>query len=167
MLEQRNRKLLVMSHVFWIIVLACCGLTGTAFAHDDDEKSKSSLEGTWRVTILPGTPNQFFSLMEFNKGGTMTEASSIAANTTSIGVWKKISGHGNFAATFELFFDSDSDGVIDSRYRVRLTIQLLDDDTITGTSTIEVLTLDGTTPVAGPFSGIPLGGTRMKVMREQ
>lgn len=141
-------------------------LTGTVFADDDDERETTSLQGTWRVTILPGTPNQFFSLMEFDKGGTMTEASSIAANTTSIGVWKKIRGHGNFATTFELFFDSDADGIIDSRYRVRTTIHLLDDDTFTGTSTLDVLTLDGTTQVAGPFPGLPLEGNRMKVMRE-
>lgn len=81
-------------------------------------------------------------------------------------MWKKIRGHGNFAATFELFFDSDSNGLFDSRYRVRQTIHLSDDDTFTGTLTIDVLTLDGTTQVAGPFPGIPLEGTRMRVMRE-
>lgn len=165
MFEQRNRKLFVIGRVFWSIVL-CCALTGAVFADNDDERDRPSLQGTWRVTILPGAPNQFFSLMEFNKGGTMTEASSRAQNTTSIGVWKKIRGHGNFATTFELFFDSDSDGVIDSRYRVRKTIHLTDDDTFTGTVTIDVLTLDGTTLVAGPFPGVPLEGTRMRVMLE-
>jgi len=166
MLEQRKRKLFVMGHVFWIIVLLCCGLTSAAFDDDDDEKLKSSLEGTWRVTVSPGTPQQFFSLMEFNKGGTMTEEASTPRHTTSIGVWKKIRGHENYAATFELFQDSNSDGSFDLRLRVRLTIHLLDDDTIIGTSTIDVLTLDGTTQVAGPFSGIPLEGTRMTVMPE-
>ena len=165
MLEHRNRKLFVMGRVFWIIVL-CCALSGAVFADHDDERETPNLQGTWRVTLLPGAPNQFFSLMEFNEGGTMTEANSIAANTTAIGVWKKIRGHRKFATTFELFFDSDSDGVIDSRYRVRTTIHLTDDDTFTGAGTIDVLTLDGTTLVAGPFPGIPLEGTRMKVMRE-
>jgi archaellin len=136
------------------------------FGDNDDERDTPSLQGTWRVTILPGAPNQFLSLMEFNEGGTMTEANSIAANTTSIGVWKKIRGHRKFATTFELFFDSDSDGVIDSRYRVRTTIHLTDDDTFTGTFTLDVLTLDGTTQVAGPIPGLPLEGRRMKVMRE-
>lgn len=165
MFEQRNRKLFVMVRVFWSIVL-CCALTGAVFADDDDERVTPSLQGTWRVTVLPRTPNQFFSLMEFNKGGTMTEEASTPRHTTSIGVWKKIRDQGRFAGTFELFEDSDSDGSFDVRLRVRLTIHLLDDDTITGTSTIDVLTLDGTTQLAGPFPGIPLEGTRMGVMRE-
>ena len=165
MFEQRNRKLFVMGRVFWIMLL-CCALTGAVFADDDDESETPNLQGTWRVTLLPGAPNQFFSLMEFNKGGTMTEEASSPRHTTSIGVWKKIRGHGNFAATFELFFDSDSNGLFDSRYRVRQTIHLSDDDTFTGTLTIDVLTLDGTTHLAGPFAGIPLEGKRMRVKRE-
>ncbi|MCM3874009.1 MAG: hypothetical protein ND895_25250 [Pyrinomonadaceae bacterium] len=163
MFEPRNRKLFVMGRVFWIIAL-CCALTGAVFADDDDERP--NLQGTWRVTLLPGAPNQFFSLMEFHKGGTMTEEASSPNHTGSIGVWKKIRGHGNFAATFELFRDSDGDEVLDGRFRVRLTIHLLDDDTMTGTFTVDLLTLDGTTQVGGPFPGLPLEGTRMKVMRE-
>jgi hypothetical protein len=163
MFEQRNRKLLVLGRVFWSIVL-CCALTGTVFA--DDEKVTPSLHGTWRVTVLPGSPNQFFSLMEFNEGGTMTEEASTPKHTTSIGVWKKIRGQEDFAATFEAFLDSNSDGLFDSRIRVRLTIQLLDEDTFTATSTVDVLTLDGTTQVAGPFPGIPLEGKKMRVMHE-
>jgi hypothetical protein len=124
------------------------------------------LQGTWRVTVNPGTPQQFFSMMVFNEGGTMTEANSTPRKTVSSGVWKKLRGHGNFAATFEVFQDNNGDGSFDSRIRVRLTIHLLDDDSIAGTSTVDVLTLDGTTQVAGPFPGIPLEGTRMRVMRE-
>jgi hypothetical protein len=84
----------------------------------------------------------------------------------SSGVWDKIPGRGNFAATFEGFLDSDSDGSFDLRTRVRLTIQLLDDDTLTMTGTAEFLSLDGTTLLLGPFSGIPVEGTRMRVIRE-
>ncbi len=168
MIEPRNGKLFVIGRIFCSLAL-CCALTGAGavFADDDDERVTPSLQGTWRVTVLPGTPNQFFSLMEFNKGGTMTEEASTPRHTTSIGVWRKIRGHGNFAATFELFEDSNSDGSFDSRLRVRLlTIHISDDDTITGTSTIDVLTLDGTTQVAGPFPGFPPEGTRMRVIRE-
>ena len=165
MLEQRNRKLFVMGRVLWSIVL-CFALTGAVFADDDDERESASLQGTWRVTVNPGTPLQFFSLVAFNKGGTMTEVASTPRHTTSIGVWKKIHGDGDFAATFELFLDSNSDGFFESRIRVRQTIHLLDDDTFTGTSTVDVLTLDGTTLVAGPFPGIALEGKRMRVMPE-
>jgi hypothetical protein len=166
MLDQRNRKLFFMGRVFLMIALLCCALTGAVFADDDDEKVTTSLQGTWRVTVNPGTPQEFFSLVEFNKWGTMTEEASTPRHTTSIGVWKKIHGDRDFAATFELFLDGDSDGFFDSRIRVRQTIHLLDDDTFTGTSTVDVLTLDGTTQLAGPFPGIPLEGTRMRVMRE-
>jgi hypothetical protein len=148
------------------IALLCCALPGAAFTDDNDEGVKPSLQGTWRVTVNSGSPQQFFSLMEFNKGGTMTEEASTPRHTTSIGVWKKISGHENFVATFELFQDSNSDGSFDLRIRVRLSIQLLDDDTFTGTSTVDVLTLDGTVQVAGPFPGIPLEGNRMRVRQE-
>ena len=176
MFAQRNRMLFVLGRVFWSFVL-CCALTGTVFAQaekDDAEEQEPSssqgarrgLHGAWRVTVLPGTPQQFFSLMEFDKGGTMTEVSGLAENSTSAGVWEKLNGRGNFAATFELFTDSNADGILDSRFRVRLTIHLTDDDTFTGTSTLDVLTLDGATQVAGPFPGLPLEGRRMKVIRE-
>lgn len=138
----------------------------TAVQADTEREEKQSLQGTWRATILSGTPNQFFSLMEFNKEGTLTEVSSFQGNTTSLGVWERIPGHGNFAATFELFFDNNLDGINDGRYRVRMTLHVLDDDTFTGTSTLDLLTLDGTTVVAGPFPGLPIEGKRMKVLRE-
>jgi len=167
MFEQRKRKLFVMGRVFWSIVLLCCALTGAVFADDDDERATPSLQGTWRVTVNSGTPHQFFSLIVFNKGGTMTEANSSTPRiTASGGVWKKIRGLGNFAATFEQFHDSDADGSFDSRNRIRLTIHLSDDDTITGTATVDVLTLDGTTQVAGPIPGLTFAGQRMRVVRE-
>ena len=167
MLEPRNRKLFAMGRLFCSLAL-CCALTGAGavFADDDDERETPNLPGTWRVTVAPGTPNQFFSLMEFHNGGTMTEEASTPSHTTSIGVWKKTRGHGNFAATFELYQDNNADGAFDIRLRVRLTLHILDDDAFTGTSTIAALTLDGATQVAGPFPGIPLEGKRMKVMRE-
>jgi hypothetical protein len=165
MFEKRNRKLFVIGRIFWSIVL-CCVVTGAVVAANDDDRMNPVLQGTWRITVNPGTPNQFFSLMTFNQGGTVTEEASTSRHTTSIGVWEKIHGHEDFAATFELFLDSDSDGSFDRRIRVRQTIHLLDDDTLTGTSTIDVLTLDGTTQLAGPFSGIALEGKRMKVLPE-
>jgi hypothetical protein len=82
------------------------------------------------------------------------------------GVWKKISGRGNFAATLEGFDDMDFDGVFDRRFRVRLTIQLLDHDSFTATATIDNLTLDGATPLGPPFPGFTVQGTRMQVIPE-
>lgn len=131
-----------------------------------DEASSRGLAGSWRVVILPGTPNQFFSLMKFDEKGTMTDVSSSPGNTASVGVWEKTHGTGNNAAMFELFLDSNNDGAVDLRFRVRLTIHVSDRDTLSGTSTLEVRTLDGGTLVAGPFAGIPLSGSRMKVLSE-
>jgi hypothetical protein len=164
MREQRSRKLLIMGHLLCAIVL-CCALTGTSLANIDDDTSPASLQGTWRVTVLAGTPGQFFSLMQFNKGGTVTEVASTPGHTSSIGVWERIQGH-DFAATFELFQDTNSDGLYDKRLRVRLTLHLIDNETLTGSSTVDVLTLDGETQVAGPFSGLSIDGKRMKVIPE-
>ena len=75
----------------------------------------------------------------------------------SSGVWKKIRGRGNFAATVEGFGDNDSDGFFDLRFRVRLTIQLLDRERFTATCTGDALTLDGTTLLA-PASRLCLSG---------
>jgi hypothetical protein len=155
-----------MIGAFWMIVLLCSALPGTLLAGDDQDHEDATLVGTWRITINPGTPQQVFGLTVFNKGGTMTVTNSIPRITINSGVWKKIPGHGNFAATFEDFEDSNSDGAFDSRAPVRVTMHLLDDDTITGTGTVDVLTLDGTTHVAGPFPGIPFEGKRMHVVPE-
>ncbi|HEX7295724.1 MAG TPA: hypothetical protein VF251_08240, partial [Pyrinomonadaceae bacterium] len=138
MRQPTSRKLLAMSRVFCSVLL-CCVISTAVFA--DGQDMAPTLEGTWRVTVLPGTPSQFFSLMQFNKDGTMTEEASSPSHTTSIGVWKKTQGH-DFAATFELFSDGNGDGLFDTRLRVRLTIHVVDADSMTGTSTIDVLTLD-------------------------
>ena len=164
MLEQRRRKLLTLGRFLWTIVL-CFALAGTSLGNDDDDTSPATLQGTWRVTVLAGTPGQFFSLMQFNKGGTVTEVASTPRHTTSIGVWKKVQDH-DFAATFEVFQDTNSDGLFDKRVRVRLTIHLIDDETFTGSSTVDILTLDGDTKVAGPFSGLSIDGKRMTVIPE-
>lgn len=87
-------------------------------------------------------------------------------SSVASGVWKKIPGLGNFATTFEGFEDTDSDGFFDQRFRVRLTIQLLDGDMLTFTGTAESLTLDGTTVLAGPFPGLHGQATRMYVIPE-
>jgi len=166
MVEQRSRKLLRLGSLLCVILMLCLATPGLTLPGDDDE---SDLVGTWRVTVFPGPPDQrFFSLMMFNKGGTLTEriANLPAGVTPSIGVWKRTSSHRLFAATMEGFLDTDSNGVFDQRYRVRLTIQLVNDDKLTASGTVDFLTLDGTTELAGPFPNNVFEGTRMKVMPE-
>ena len=82
------------------------------------------------------------------------------------GVWERIDGNedANFAVTLETFSDDDLNGTFDTRALIRLTLQV-DDDTMTGTATVDVFTLDGKTPLVS-FPGLTLEGTRMTVIRE-
>jgi hypothetical protein len=171
MSEQRSRFLSLI-RVVWLIGLLCGALSGTVlFGQDQDYDDDATLVGTWRTSIVfPGVPFEFFSLQVFNEGGTMTDrfggGPSGPGTSVGSGVWKKIPGRGNFAATFEGFDDSDSDGAFDRRFRIRATIHLLDRQRFTATNTIENLTLDGTTLLGPPFSGIAVQGKRMRVIRE-
>jgi len=171
MSEQRSRFLSLI-RVLWLIGLLCCALSGTVLYGEDQERDDdATLVGTWRISIIfPGAPFEFFSFQVFNEGGTMTDrfggGPSGPGTSMGSGVWKKIPGRGNFAATLEGFDDSDSNGVFDRRFRVRATIHLLDCERFTQSNTIENLTLDGTTLLGPPFSGIAVQGKRMRVIRE-
>ena len=169
MSEQRSRFLSMML-VVWLIALLCGALPGTVLAGDDQDHDDAALVGTWRNRIVvPGVPNEFFSLSVFNAGGTMTDrfgGGLWTGNSVGSGVWKRIPGRGNFAATFEGFDDTDSDGFFDRRFRIRVTIHLLDRERFTATATIENLTLDGTTLLGPPVPGVTVQGTRMRVIRE-
>ncbi len=128
----------------------------------------NEIVGTWRAAVsgAPGFPD-FFSLMVFDKRNTMTERVSVSPEITmGSGVWENIVGDddANVAIMFELFSDEELDGVFDTRFRVRGTFQV-DDDTLTGTATVDVLTLDGTT-LLDSIPGLTLEGTRMTVIRE-
>ena len=81
-----------------------------------------------------------------------------------IGVWQRIAGHDTYAVTLEAFDDDNLDGIFDSRLQIRLTFQV-DDDTLIGTATVDVFTVDGKTLlVSNP--GFILVGTRMTVIPE-
>lgn len=167
MFKHRSRRQLSPIGAFWMIVLLCSALPGAALAADDQDDV--SLVGAWRTSVVfPGTTFEFFSYSVFNEEGTMTDRVSALGPGTSVGsgVWKKIRGRGNFAATLEGFDDSDSDGVFDHRFRVRLTYQLLDRERFTATATLDNLTLDGTTLLGPPLPGFTVQGTRMHVIRE-
>jgi hypothetical protein len=167
MSKQRSR-LLSMIGVVAMIVLLRGALPGAIPEGEAKDHNDATLVGTWRArTCFPGFGCDFFSLKTYSAGGTMTEQFVDGPRVSlAIGVWKKIGGRGNFAATNEGLFDTNSDGVFDSRFRVRETIHVLDDDTFTITATSDSLTLDGTALTAPPFPGITIQGTRMKVMRE-
>lgn len=141
-----------------------------ALADDDDG---DGLVGTWRSTV-GGPAGPFSDLMVFNKDRTLATRNSLKSDTVGRGVWKEIGDEdGTFAATFEVFTDVLVDDPPDSEFaqfahraQVRVTIQL-DQDTMHGTSTVDFFTVDGDSHLFGPFPGIPVEATRMKVIPEE
>jgi hypothetical protein len=148
-----------------LFTLEDSALAQAAVAGRNDERPTLSLQGTWQVVGFPGTPSQFFVMTVFNEGGTMTEVLSSGGVSSTSGVWKQIRGDANFAATSQNFFDSDANGSFDLRFRTRQTIHLSDHNTLTGTITVEIVSLDGTTVLSEPVQ-VPIEGTRMRVVRE-
>ncbi len=65
---------------------------------------------------------------------------------------------------FEVRNDPDLDGTYDTRAQIRLTLQV-DDDTLTGTATVDIFTLDGTFLIVS-IPGFIVEGTRMTVIPE-
>jgi hypothetical protein len=170
----------------WILLAVCVGLAAllafpVAHAGDDD---RESLVGTWRLTVSdPG--GGFLSLTTFNADNTLIDRPSTSTTVgLGVGVWKAICdddddhsdrpGRGNehrhcdpseYAATFDSFIDSDFDTNFDIRARIRLTVYV-ENDTLTGTGTIEILSLDGSQLLDGPFPGATIVATRMTVIPE-
>ena len=167
-MSRQPRHLFVRIGIVCVIAVLCGALSGPLRAHDTKDRDDPSVVGTWRVTItFPGVPIEFYSLETFHDGGTMTDFYGESPRFGPYaGVWKRMRGQGHFAATIEDFFDGDSDGNYDGRFRVRLTLHMLDADTFVGTAAIDTLTLDGTTATTPPFLGTTVRATRMKVVRE-
>jgi len=162
----------------WILLAVCVGLAAllafpVAHAGDDDGES---LVGTWRLTVSdPG--GGFLSLTTFHADNTLIDRPSTSTTVgLGVGVWEAIgddndvdsdsdSDQSDYAATFDSFVDSDFDTNFDIRVRVRLTV-FVENDTLVGTGTIEVRTLDDSQLLAGPFPGATFVGTRMTVIPE-
>ena len=115
------------------------------------------LVGTWLMTVpdSPGAPG-FNALQTYNEDGTMTETSSLLGllgEGPAHGVWdgKK----NDYSVTFQLFaFEPSGESV--GRIRVRATIHLVNNDTLTADTAVDFIEPDGTvTPNigGGPFSG--------------
>lgn len=120
--------------------------------------------GTWRLAVSHEA-GDFFSLTEFDKRGTMTDNASLHAGTSlGSGVWEKIDEDDTYAGMFEAWNDDDFDGTYDTRAQIRLTLQV-DGDTLTGTATVDIFTLDGTFLIVS-IPGFIVEGTRMTVIPE-
>ena len=113
-MSKQRIRFLTMMWVVWLIALLYGALPGTVLAGDDQDHDDATLVGTWRNRIVFTGFGEFFSISVFNQGGTMTDRfASGPGLSVGSGVWKKISGRGNFAATFEGFDDTNSDGFFD------------------------------------------------------
>jgi len=124
-----------------------------------------NIVGTWRLVVSHADLGDFFTLMMFDKRNTMTDNASLHAGTSlGSGVWEKIDGHDTYAGMFEAWNDDDFDGTFDTLAQIRLTIQV-DDDTLTGTATVDIFTLDGTFLIVS-IPGFIVEGTRMTVIPE-
>ncbi len=167
----------------WILLAVYVGLAAllafpVAHAGDDDDDGES-LVGTWRLTVSdPG--GGFLSLTTFHADNTLIDRPSTSTTVgLGVGVWEAIgddddhhsdshhndSDQSDYAATFDVFVDSDFDTNFDIRLRIRLTVYV-ENDTLAGTATIEVRTLDDSQLLAGPFPGATFVATRMTVIPE-
>jgi hypothetical protein len=120
----------------------------------------SALIGGWRVGPPPGSPEEEYAVLLVNRGGTANLEGS--DGDRSMGVWAR-TGTGIFALTLDEF-DHHNDGTVE-RFRIRVTIRLLDSNAFEGTLRFDQMTLDGSTVLqeGGQF---PIAGTRMTVVPE-
>jgi hypothetical protein len=165
MSQQRRRRLFTIG-AFCTIGLLCAALSGATLSADDRDHD-ATLVGTWRESIVfPGVPIEFFDLIAFHEDGTVTERfGSGPAVSASLGVWKRV-GPGTFAVTIENFEDIDRDGTFDVKYRIRLTYQVVDRNTLVATGTSDTFSVDGTTLLAPSFPGATIRARRMRVIPE-
>ncbi len=125
----------------------------------------ANIVGTWRFVVSPPQGEDFFTVTVFDKRNTMTDNASLHGGTSlGSGVWERIAGHDTYAGMFEAWNDDDLDGTYDTRAQIRLTLQV-DDDTLTGTATVDIFTLDGTFLIVS-IPGFIVEGTRMTVIPE-
>ena len=149
----------------WIVTAVCVGLAAMVAADNADAKGGQKLVGTWRVTYLEPDGRETNWIVVHHKDNTTTGISPFRQDTSFAGLWEKISGD-DYSNTIEWLHGRDEDGMADTRFRGRNTVHL-DGDTISGTTTLDVLSLDGTMVVAEPFPGITFVGTRMFVIPEE
>jgi hypothetical protein len=125
----------------------------------------AKIVGTWYITVpdAPGAPG-FKALHTFNDNGTFTETSDLLGTLVegpSHGAW---TGKKNdYRLTFQLF-GFDENGLPTVRIRVRCTIRIVNDNTLTATATVDIIEPDGNIIPAvgtGTFSG-----TRVTVVPE-
>ncbi len=127
--------------------------------------ARDNIVGTWRFVVSPPQGEDFFTVTMFDKRNTMTDNATLHGGTSlGCGVWERIAGHDTSAGMFEAWNDDDFDGTYDTRAQIRLTLQV-DDDTLSGTATVDIFSLDGTILFV-TIPGFIVEGARMTVIPE-
>ncbi len=162
----RSRMGLGMTIAAWT-VMSWCAASTPARADDDDERENPRLAGAWQILVNPG-PQQFHGLVIYHRDNTQSATTTLPFLSPAKGVWKKLPGRGRYAITHETFWDCPSalppcTGVFEAVIRTRGTVQVADDDTLSGTLSSDFLLLDGTLLFQTRGSFI---GTRMRVVPE-
>ena len=156
--KKRLSLFAVVGSVVAIVAVAAAPPSPLASAGDN-------IVGAWRLVVSPPGGPDFFSVTVFDKRNTMTDNASLHAGTSlGSGVWERIAGHDTYAGIFEAWNDDDFDGTYDTRAQIRLTLQV-DDDTMSGTATVDIFSLDGTILFVS-IPGFIVEATRMTVIPE-
>jgi hypothetical protein len=147
-----------------IIVLALTATTSPVWSQDrqalpspiaptlQDNNSKQSPEGTWRVTrhlvncITGQDVFSFPAIMTFNQGGTYTgygvPPGGDPGQGTEYGVWQREPGSHNYSVR-GVGYSYTAEGNFDGRVEITVTLQLTTADSFTYTSTIQFYDADG------------------------
>jgi len=145
------------------------GAVTTAWAQSTDVaillgRPTARLTGTWLVDVpeSDGGFPAFQALHTFHNDGTFTETSNLLGGGEegpAHGVWRRIDST-NYALTFYLFvFDENGDAA--DMVRVRVAIQLIDNDHLTAQTAVDFIEPDGT--IIPNIDSGPFTGTRLKV----
>ncbi len=129
------------------LVLGACGTCSAASADNAGSGLSAPIEGTWILNI--DRVNQGFSftaLQSFTAGGvTVATGTGDRAPPPPIsplyGSWKR-TGYNNYIATI-CFFIFDDTGKAVAMFKTPETLQLVDDDNLTGTGTGLICEVDG------------------------
>jgi hypothetical protein len=168
MAASRNRTLGVGLAIGCTLALLCAG-AAVPLAAQQNEREDDQLVGTWRLTINPGTPGEFFVLVTYHRDNTQAATTTLTFLSPAFGVWKKIPGAGLFGLTHESFWDCPSsiagcvDGLLDARIVTRGTVQVWNAGTLSGSLSSEFLRLDGSLMFSTQAT---VTGTRMTLLSD-
>jgi len=122
---------------------------------------RSTLLGSWVVSVDSTATPDFTALQTFQLGGTVSETTDLLAQGgegPGHGAWERTAN--GYSVTFELFI-FNPDGTTAGRIRVRESITLTDENHFTGFSVADIILPDG--ELIENIDNGPIEGTRVSV----